>query len=109
MPEPWTAEGARAFFDYEAQPRSGRLQCDLCGRYANTEQLANRDRYGFPVPTVRCRDCGLVFQQPSLGPAGLRALYSGPYRALVSAWHGREINAEPLRPEQVGYGIRLAG
>lgn len=105
--EPWTAERARSFFDYEAQPKHwGR--CDLCNAaWPLFERLAQRDRYGFPVETWRCTMCGLVFQHPDLAPDGLRALYSGPYRALVSAWHGRPINRETMEPEQRDYSWRL--
>jgi SAM-dependent methyltransferase len=107
--EPWTAERARTFFDYEAQPKEWPLPCDLCGdRRGVTSFVALRDRYGFPVKHDRCPTCGLVKQGPRLAPAGLRALYSGPYRALVSAWHGRPINRETLEPEQGEYGLKLA-
>lgn len=109
MPEPWTAERARSFFDYEAQPKELSRVCDLCGSNLHVAPgPADRDRYGFPVKHEECAGCGLVFQYPRLSPAGLRALYSGPYRALVSAWHGREINAQTLEPEQSMYGARLA-
>jgi 2-polyprenyl-3-methyl-5-hydroxy-6-metoxy-1,4-benzoquinol methylase len=111
MPEPWTADRAREFFDYEAQPKEWPGRCDACGSKQDTGEgeglLAERDRYGFPVQTYRCVECELVFQWPRLAPAGLRALYAGPYRALVSAWHGREINAQTLGPEQREYGRKL--
>jgi SAM-dependent methyltransferase len=107
MSEPWTAARAREFFDYEAQPKAAAGVCDLCGRAGPFAGVASRDRYGFPVRTVQCW-CGLVFQDPHLAPQGLRALYAGPYRRLVSAWHGRTINTETLAPEQAEYGRRLA-
>jgi SAM-dependent methyltransferase len=107
--EPWTAERARAFFDYEAQPKERMVACDLCGSRNGTRSIVSeRDRYGFPVLTVQCLDCGLVFQDAPMASEGLRALYSGPYRALVSAWHGRPINRETLEPEQRMYAARLA-
>jgi SAM-dependent methyltransferase len=105
--EPWTAERASEFFDYEAQPKEHVGVCDLCGSCLTPEVVAEGDRYGFPVRHVGCRDCELVFQSPRLAPAGLRALYSGPDRALVSAWHGRPINRETLEPEQAGYARAL--
>jgi SAM-dependent methyltransferase len=111
LSEPWTAERARAFFDYEAQPREWVHACDLCGLSfrgpLSYVQVASRDRYGFPAGSAACLNCGLVFQGRPLAPAGLRALYAGPYRALVSAWHGRPINRETLEPEQRAYGRRL--
>jgi SAM-dependent methyltransferase len=110
--EPWTAERAREFFDYPSQPWEYAHFCDFCGaRFAaealRNEVIATRDRYGFPITHSRCWSCGLVSQSPRLTPAGLRALYSGPYRALVSAWHGRPINAETLEPEQDAYAMSL--
>ena len=109
MPEHWTAERARGFFDYEGAEKEHANHCDLCGAYATDfVPIAERDRYGFHVRHVACAGCGHVFQYPRLAPEGLRALYAGPYRALVSAWHGREINAQTLAPEQSMYGARLA-
>lgn len=117
MTEPWTYERARSFFDYEKAPKEWAERCDLCGQPGmgpdfpagpGFTTVASVDRYGFPIQTERCLACGLEFQGLRLAPAGLRALYSGPYRALVSAWHGREINAQTLEPEQEAYGHRLA-
>lgn len=126
MPEPGTIKGlpeflawpigrAGSFFDYEVQPKEKASGCDLCGDVhgegSGTKLLvvvAERDRYGFPVRHWQCQECGLVYQDPRLAPDGLRALYSGPYRALVSAWHGRPINAQTLEPEQREYARKLA-
>lgn len=117
MAEPWAVGRGAEFFDWQAQPKHPAYDCDLCGatlvkglvngmRYLET--VATRDRYGFPIPTARCVKCGLVQQAIPMDPAGLRALYSGPYRALVSEWWGRPINAETLEPEQRAYGQELA-
>lgn len=106
MTQPWPLGAGAAYFDYEAQPKEHAKSCDLCGAFGG-DGKAIRDRYGFPVQQIRCVRCGLIYQPRPLAPAGLRALYSGPYRALVSAWHGREINAQTLEPEQREYGRRL--
>lgn len=107
---PWPLGAGCAYFDYEGAEQEHASHCDLCGAYATDfVPVAERDRYGFQVSTRCCAGCGLLFQYPRLAPAGLRALYSGPYRALVSAWHGREINAQTLYGEQVEYGKRLSG
>lgn len=94
-------------FDYDAQPKENVTDCNLCGGRSGLFTLAAaQDRYGYRVSAVEC-PCGLVFLSPRMTADAYAKLYKGPYRKLVSAFHGREINAETIETEQAEYAARL--
>src|SRR5262245_14310941 len=80
--------------------------CNLCGS-TEFETLAERDRYGYPATFRICRRCGLGFLSPRLTAAEYGAFYERVYRPLVSAYHGRRIDAETVQVDQRGYAQEL--
>ena len=94
-------------FDLASQPARRVERCNLCGadRFV---VLTHRDRYGFPASASCCRRCGLVFLDPVLTEQAYASFYSGTYRPLVSAYHGRRIDAETIEDEQREYAAALA-
>lgn len=98
-----------AIWDYNAQPKTEEIDCcNLCGAHSFPD-TEDQDRYGYHLSSTECDTCGLVFLNPRMTAAAYREFYeSGAYRRLVSAYHGREINAETLVPEQREYGKRLS-
>jgi SAM-dependent methyltransferase len=82
-------------------------RCNLCGGSRFTV-VAHHDRYGFAAQSLGCRDCGLVFLSPRLEPDAYARFYNGVYRLLVSAFHGRRIDAETVETDQIPYAERLA-
>ncbi len=80
--------------------------CNLCGS-ADHVEVARRDRYGYPATFRLCRRCGLGFLSPRLTAAEYRAFYEHVYRPLVSAYHGRRIDAETVQDDQRGYAQEL--
>ena len=54
-----------------------------------------------------CRRCGLGFLSPRLTAAEYGAFYEDVYRPLVSAFHGRRIDAETVQDDQRGYAAEL--
>lgn len=98
---------ASAIFDYASQPKERVWECNLCGG-SEFATLSTQDRYGFPVRTDGCLDCGLVFLNPRMTKHAYARFYERHYRPLVSAYHGREINAKTLQPEQREYARGLA-
>jgi SAM-dependent methyltransferase len=70
-------------------------------------EVARRDRYGFPVRYVVCSACGLGFLSPRPTAAAYERFYDSVYRPLVSAYHGRRIDAETVQEEQKGYAAEL--
>lgn len=80
--------------------------CNLCGSERHVE-VARRDRYGFPVRYVVCASCGLGFLSPRPTAEEYGRFYEAFYRPLVSAYHGRRIDAETVQEEQRGYAAEL--
>jgi hypothetical protein len=94
-------------YDYAAQPREAVTACNLCGAAAFVV-LAHRDRYGFPAQASACGRCGLVFLDPRLTAEAYGRFYDGIYRPLVSAFHGRLIDARTIQAEQQDYAAERA-
>jgi SAM-dependent methyltransferase len=80
--------------------------CNLCGS-TEPETLARRDRYGYPAELAMCRACGLGFLSPRLSAAEYESFYEHVYRPLVSAYHGRRIDAETVQVDQQAYADEL--
>lgn len=94
-------------YDYAAQPKQTLTACNLCGE-AQFVILTHRDRYGYPAQAYACRKCGLVFLNPRLTAEAYARFYSGIYRPLVSAFHGRLIDARTIQAEQREYAVERA-
>lgn len=94
-------------WDVQAQPFERVESCNLCGS-AQFVTLTHEDRYGFPVSSAACTTCGLVFLDPRPTASAYAAFYRDTYRPLVSAFHGRTIDAASVEVEQVGYARSLA-
>ncbi len=94
-------------YDYSAQPKQALTSCNLCG---GTEFviLTHRDRYGYPAEANACRRCGLVFLNPRMTAEAYGRFYNGVYRPLVSAFHGRLIDARTIQDEQREYAKERA-
>ena len=111
MPGPGSTAAERIAalgYDYAAQPKERPAGCNLCAAPGRPVQIAQRDRYGYPVSFVVCRRCGLGYLSPRLGAAQYAQFYAGVYRPLVSAYHGRRIDARTVQREQHGYAAGLA-
>jgi SAM-dependent methyltransferase len=89
-------------YDFTAQPRERIQQCNLCGG-TRLVTVTHRDRYGYPAPATACARCGLVFLNPRMTAAAYARFYDGVYRPLVSAFHGRQIDAKSIQDEQRAY------
>jgi SAM-dependent methyltransferase len=94
-------------YDYAAQPKAPLAPCNLCGSDRWT-LLTHVDRYGFPAQAGACWTCGLTALKPTLTPEGYHHFYSGVYRPLVSAFHGRRIDAVTIQDEQKVYAADMA-
>jgi ubiquinone/menaquinone biosynthesis C-methylase UbiE len=70
--------------------------------------VAHRDRYGYAALAHACNRCGLVFLNPRMTNAAYGRFYDGIYRPLVSAFHGRLIDAETIQAEQREYARERA-
>jgi SAM-dependent methyltransferase len=94
-------------FDYGAQPREAIAACNLCGA-SRFVVLTHRDRYGYAADAHACAACGLVFLNPRMTAEAYGRFYGGVYRPLVSAFHGRLIDARTIQAEQRDYAAERA-
>ncbi|MEJ7569426.1 MAG: methyltransferase domain-containing protein [Gaiellaceae bacterium] len=95
-------------FEPSVEERELVAECNLCGS-ANHVEVARTDRYGYPQPFRVCVRCGLGFLSPRLTALAYAAFYGNVYRPLVSAYHGRLIDAETVQAEQGEYAQELMG
>ena len=91
-------------YDYASQPKQQVGACNLCGS-ATFVILTHRDRYGYPAEAHGCRRCGLVFLNPVMTSDAYGSFYVDTYRPLVSAYHGRLIDARTIQAEQRDYAL----
>ena len=94
-------------YDYAAQPREAVAACNLCGE-SRFVVLTHRDRYGYQAQAHACSRCGLVFLNPRMTAGAYGRFYDGVYRPLVSAFHGRLIDAHTIQAEQRDYAADRA-
>ena len=87
--------------------RLSRSPSATCAGANGIVELAQRDRYGFPVVLAACARCGLGFLSPRPTAEAYAAFYDGVYRPLVSAYHGRLIDAQTVQVEQREYAAEL--
>jgi SAM-dependent methyltransferase len=89
-------------YDYASQPKRDLTACNLCGS-TTFVILTHRDRYGYPAEAHGCQQCGLVFLNPAMTADAYGSFYVDTYRPLVSAYHGRLIDARTIQAEQRDY------
>jgi ubiquinone/menaquinone biosynthesis C-methylase UbiE len=95
-------------YEYEQRDREDVEACNLCGS-KETVVVSERDRYGYPADLRLCTRCGLGFLSPRLTAVEYGRFYEDVYRPLVSAYHGRRIDAETVQVDQHAYAQRLVG
>jgi 2-polyprenyl-3-methyl-5-hydroxy-6-metoxy-1,4-benzoquinol methylase len=95
-------------YDYGGQATHWPPECNLCKTRGETIEVTQRDRYGYPATFVVCRRCGLGYLCPRLSAPQYAHFYSEVYRPLVSAYHGRRIDAETVQLDQRDYAAELA-
>ena len=93
-------------YDFSACELEPVESCNLCGSREHVE-VAQVDRYGYPAVLRMCTRCGLGFLSPRLTAAEYGDFYERVYRPLVSAYHGRRIDAETVQVDQRAYADEL--
>jgi 2-polyprenyl-3-methyl-5-hydroxy-6-metoxy-1,4-benzoquinol methylase len=93
-------------YDYGAQEKEFVPACNLCGADQWTV-LTHRDRYGFAAATTACGVCGLTVLNPRMSFRAYGEFYGRVYRPLVSAYHGRVIDAATVQEEQRHYSAEM--
>ncbi|MEW6718167.1 MAG: class I SAM-dependent methyltransferase [Chloroflexota bacterium] len=82
-------------------------ECNLCGNEQKA-LISNQDRYGFPVRTAMCLNCGLIYVLDRFTSKGYSEFYeSGSYRQLISCFKDKEQTVQRIRAAQVNYAAGL--
>ncbi len=82
--------------------------CNVCGS-GRSAIIADHDRYGLPIRTAMCLDCGLIYVVDRLTAEGYAHFYgAGIYRALIARFKGKAQTIQQIRRAQIGYASRLA-
>lgn len=95
-------------YDYPSQPKRHVSSCNLCAGRSLT-LITHVDRYGYPATAAACDTCGLTFLNPMMTSTAYGEFYARVYRPLVSAYHGRLIDAQSIQGEQRDYAAALVG
>ena len=101
------ARVAQVGFDYRSRSKNEVKACNLCDSAVWTK-LAYHDRYYHETDVYMCRSCGNVFITPVMIEEEYHEFYTRYYRPLVSAYHGRRIDAITLQDDQRPYADDLA-
>jgi SAM-dependent methyltransferase len=94
-------------YDYDARPKSAVATCNLCSR-DEWISIVHTDRYGYNAAATTCRSCGLTQLNPRMTRDAYAEFYAEIYRPLVSAYHGRLIDATTIQGEQRLYAAHMA-
>jgi SAM-dependent methyltransferase len=95
-------------YDYGSRELEPVEDCNLCGSTEHVE-VARADRYGYPARMRICTRCGLGFLSPRMTAAEYGEFYERVYRPLLTAYHGRQIDAETVQVDQRVYAAELVG
>ncbi|MEZ4589033.1 MAG: class I SAM-dependent methyltransferase [Gemmatimonadales bacterium] len=99
-PRPSRAERIAAVqFEPRGLDRLPVRECNLCGA-STFVVVTHEDRYGYAIEAHGCLQCGLVFLNPVLSGPAYQRFYETTYRPLVSAYHGRLIDASSVQADQ---------
>jgi SAM-dependent methyltransferase len=81
--------------------------CNLCGSERRAV-VAQPDRYGFPIRTVMCLECGLYYLADRLTDDGYAAFYANDYRKITSLFTGdQRSDINDIHTDQVPYAKGL--
>lgn len=81
--------------------------CNICGSFRNVI-IANIDRYGFPIRTALCQNCGVVYLLDRLTADSYSIFYKKWYRPLISQYKGYHHTPNKIRLSQAHYGSTIA-
>lgn len=93
-------------YDYASRPKRRITNCNLCGHDVLCT-IVQVDRYGYKAQASSCEKCGLTFLNPVMTSDAYTEFYINVYRPLVSAYHGRLIDAHAIQDEQADYAAAL--
>lgn len=94
-------------YDYASQPKRMVDRCNLCGETRFVD-IVHSDRYGYPATASACASCSLTQLNPHMVESAYGQFYESIYRPLVSAYHGRLIDSQTVKADQIPYAQDMA-
>jgi len=83
------------------------VSCNICGS-VKSHIRSTVDRYGLPVNSVICKECGLIYLNPMMTQNAYWRFYaSGEYRKLLNAFK-KPVTPDESYSQSVDFGIRIA-
>ncbi len=81
--------------------------CNLCGS-EHSCVIGTADRYGLPLRTALCTNCGLIYMMDRLTQEGYGQFYrGGAYRQFTSSFAGSVATIDDLQVDQAAYARNL--
>ncbi len=80
--------------------------CNVCGHNTKTI-LSVMDRYGIPIRTAMCNNCGLVYLVDRPDKNSYQIFYQKYYRPLISKYWGHKIDNDHIVHHQDGFTRKL--
>lgn len=100
---------ARVVESLLSSPRELAPACGICAS-TRSVVVSERDRYGLPVRTAMCLNCGLFYLLDRFTARAYAEFYrNGSYRLLTSLFNGVHHSISRIQADQIGYARRLAG
>lgn len=93
-------------YDYSQKEKMPMRACNLCGS-TRWVIISHVDRYGYDISATSCSNCGQTMLNPCMTVAEYSGFYKDVYRPLVSAYHGRLIDAKTVQAEQHPYANQM--
>src|SRR3989338_6085277 len=72
-------------FSYSAE-KLEQTACNYC-QQDDCAVLNRQDRYGFPITSVICKQCGLIYINPRMSKEGYQRFYENAYRRILNRFH----------------------
>lgn len=99
---------ARVVESLLSSPRELTAACGIC---ASTRSIvvSERDRYGLPLRTAMCLNCGLFYLVDRFTAQAYSEFYrNGSYRLISSLFNGVHHSISRIQADQISYAKRLA-
>ncbi len=84
-----------------------KIPCNLCGDN-DFKVLSKKDRYGFSVRTVICKNCGLIFINPRMTKDYYDKFYKNEYREILFQYKGKTKTKDKMFSSSTKWGERVA-
>lgn len=94
-------------YNWGSWPHEDVKECPAC-KHPDRLQLSGKDRYGLPIGSFMCTQCGVVYLDPILAPKAYSVFYKDWYHRFVAAYWTQGFGPRRYRREALKYGEPIA-